>query len=270
VWVNTGNADQLFQRSGSAFITQGIASPWTAASMDSTAFWLGAGENGQGIAFKAQGYSPVRISTHATEYAWSRYSTIADAYAFVYQFAGHSFYVLTFPSANATWAFDAATESWHEWSWRNPADNTDNRHRAACCAFANGKHLVGDWENGKVYSLEPEVYTDNGDAIRFLRRTQTMNEDAARLFFESIQIDMETAVANGDCVDPQLMLRYSNDGGHTWSNWKQRSIGKVGEYGKRVRFGPTGSGRNRVWEISITDPVKRAVFGAFAAVQKGS
>ncbi len=34
------------------------------------------------------------------------------------------FYVLTFPTANVTWVFDAATEQWYEWAWRNPADNT--------------------------------------------------------------------------------------------------------------------------------------------------
>jgi hypothetical protein len=65
------------------------------------------------------------------------------------------------------------------------------------------------------------------------------------------------------------MYRYSNDGGHTWSNEKQRSIGAVGQYGQRVKIGPTGCGRNRVHEISITDPVKRAVFGASTRVSKG-
>jgi hypothetical protein len=66
-----------------------------------------------------------------------------------------------------------------------------------------------------------------------------------------------------------LMLRYSNDGGHTWSNYKQKSIGQQGEYGARVKFGPTGSGRDRVWEITMTDPVKFAVFGASARIVKG-
>jgi hypothetical protein len=197
------------------------------------------------------------------------YSTISDAFAYCFQMAGHSFYVLTFPTADATWLYDAATDRWFEWLWRDPAENVFHRHRSNCCVFFNGEHLVGDWETGKVYGLDLDTYMDDEDPIRMLRRTQCLNDDGARLFFEEVQIDMETGVANEDCEDPQVMLRYSNDGGHTWSNEKQRSIGQVGQYGARVKFGPTGSGRNRVWELAITDPVKRAVFGAFARVAKG-
>ena len=82
---------------------------------------------------------------------------------------------------------------------------------------------------------------------------------------------METGVglASGQGSDPKLMLRYSNDNGHSWSNSKEKSIGLQGEYTARVKFGPTGAGRNRVWEITMTDPVKFAVFGADVRVSKG-
>ena len=269
IWINTGDADAPFQRSGNTFIEQGCAAGGTLKAMNNTVYWLGQGKDGQGIVFKAEGYSPRRISDHALETAIAGYSTISDAFAFCWQMAGHSFYALTFPTADATWLYDAATEKWFEWAWRDPADNEFHRHRSNCCVFFNGKHLVGDWETGKVYSLEPNTYTDAGDPLKMLRRTQCLNDEGSRLFYESVEIDMETGVANADEDDPQVMLRYSNDGGHTWSNEKLKSIGQTGQYGKRVKFGPTGAGRNRVWELSITDPVKRAVFGAFARVEKG-
>jgi hypothetical protein len=206
------------------------------------------------------------------EQAIRGYSTIADAFALCFQIDGHAFYVLVFPTADATWLYDASTQQWFEWSWRNPSDNTDHRHRANCYVFFNEKHLVGDWETGKIYSLEMEVYTDNGDPIRRKRITQTLSEDGARLFFEELQIDMETGVglASGQGSDPMVMLRYSNDNGHSWSNTKQKSIGQQGDYDARVKFGPTGSARNRVWELTMTDPVKFAVFGAWARVTKGT
>jgi hypothetical protein len=271
VWVNTGDSDQLFQRSGNAFVEQGCASAWTVAAIDNTVYWLGSSKNGQGIVFRAEGYSSVRISNHALETAIAGYSTIADAYAYTYQMQGHAFYVLTFPTANATWFYDAATRQWFEWVWRDPADNTENRHRSVCCAFNGTKHLVGDWESGKVYSLEMDVYTDNEDPILRLRRAQTFSEDGAKITFESLTLDMETGVgtATGQGSDPQVMLRYSNDGGRTWSNYKQKSIGAQGQYGSRVKFGPTGSGRDRVWEVSMTDPCKFALFGASARIVKG-
>lgn len=61
------------------------------------------------------------------------------------------------------------------------------------------------------------------------------------------------------------MLRWSDDGGHTWSNEYWRDMGLVGEYGKRViwrRLGMTTKLRDRVYEISGTDPVKIAIMGA--------
>jgi hypothetical protein len=276
IFINTGDSDALFARSGNTFIEQGTVSGWTVQPMDSTVYWLGASKEGEGIVFKADGYNPRRISTHAMEQKIRGYSTISDAFAFTYQFDGHSFYVLTFPTANKTWFWDEASQEWFEWVWRNPSDNSENRHRANCCVFFNRKQLVGDWENGKISSLEMDVYTDvgpttNTDAILRKRVTQTTSEDGARLFFEDLQIDRDTGVglASGQGSDPMLMIRYSNDNGHSWSNIKNKSIGQQGQYTKRVKFGPTGSGRNRCWELTMTDPVKLAIFGAWATVTKG-
>ena len=66
-------------------------------------------------------------------------------------------------------------------------------------------------------------------------------------------------------IDPQVMLRWSDDGGHTWSNEHWRSMGKTGTYGTRViwrRLGMTLKLRDRVYEVSATDPVKIAIMGA--------
>lgn len=267
IWVNTGDVDAPFQRSGNAFIEQGTAAAFSPSKADNSVFWLGKGEQGEGVVFRAEGYSPVRISSHALETAIRGYSTISDAFSYSFQLDGHVFYVLSFPTADATWVYDVSTQQWTEWLWRDPATNEFHRHRSAWHVFNGRKHLVGDWETGEVYSLEPEVYTDAGDAIKRLRRTQTLTNAGKRLFFGELFIDMETGVANAAEASPEIMLRYSNDSGHTWSNEKTKSIGATGEYGKRVKFGPTGSGRNRVWELSMTDPVEFAVFGADVVVE---
>lgn len=272
VWLNTGNPDFPFERSSNTFIERGCGAAGSVAAMDNTVYWLGASKDGKGIVFKAEGYTPVRISNHAMEKAISAYSTLADAIAFTYEMEGHQFYVLTFPTANHTWVFDAATGEWHEWLWRKPGDNTLHRHRANCAVFFNGQQLVGDWETGKVYSLDFDTYSDNGDPIRRERTTQTISAEGERLFFSQLLVDMETGVGltTGQGSDPEVMLEYSDDGGHSWSNIKTAKIGKIGEYKRRVRFGPTGQSRNRVWRLSMTDPVKFALFGASALVEKGS
>ncbi len=64
---------------------------------------------------------------------------------------------------------------------------------------------------------------------------------------------------------PRVMLRWSDDGGHTWSNEHWREMGRIGEHSHRViwrRLGMTLKLRDRVYEVSGTDPVKIALLGA--------
>jgi hypothetical protein len=66
-------------------------------------------------------------------------------------------------------------------------------------------------------------------------------------------------------ANPQLMLRWSDDGGHTWNGERTTSLGRIGQYGTRAifrRLGMTTKIRDRVYEISGTDPVKVAIMGA--------
>lgn len=273
VFVNTGAADQLFARSGSGIIPHGAASPWTVQSFDNGVVWLSASRDGKGLVLKSQGGNPTRISDHFLEEAISHYPTIADAFAFTYQVKGHLFYVLTFPSGDATWFYDAASSSWAEWSWRDAALNIDHRHRANCYAFNDGQQLLGDWETGKVYLLDENTFTDDGAPIRRLRRTQTAGDSARRLFFGPLVLDMAVAVANDACPDPQVMLKYSDDDGFNWSDEETASLGKVGEFWTQVKFAPSGCtepGHGRVWEVSMTDPVPFTLFGADVDVTKGA
>jgi hypothetical protein len=270
VWVNTGNVNFPFERSGNVFVEHGCGAPFTLDKLDNTVFWLGADSRGAGIVWKANGYVPQRISTHAVEYAIQSYSRVDDAFSFTYQMEGHAFYVLTFPTGNATWVFDVSTGEWHQRAWLEPGSESLDRWRPSCHVFFNGKHLVGDWENGNVYSLEMDVYTDNGNPIKRVRTAMTMSTNQLRQFFYKLQINMETGIGDLTTADPKLMLRYSNDSGHTWSNYQTCSLGAIGEYSKRAIFRRMGSGRNRVWEISMTDPVKFAVFSAVLELESGN
>ena len=270
VWVNTGNADFPFERSGNVFIEHGCAAAFSLDKMDSTVFWLGSDSRGDGTVWRANGYTPIRIGNHALEYAIAHYPRIDDAFAFTYVQEGHSFYCLTFPSGNQTWVFDAASNEWHERAWFNPANGSLNRWRPSCHVFAFGAHLVGDFENGNIYALDLDTYTDNGQPIKRLRSTLALNRDQFRQFYSMLQVVMETGVGPDDNSNPQLVLRYSDDYGHTWSNEKTVSIGKVGEYKNRAIFRRLGSAYNRVFEISTTDPVKFAVINAFIEFENGN
>ena len=95
------------------FIEQGTSCIAPPVKLDNSIFWMGGDERGAGIGWRAEGYTPRRISTHAIELAWQGYATIADMVSYAYQDQGHSFWVLYFPTANATWVYDVASGMWH-------------------------------------------------------------------------------------------------------------------------------------------------------------
>jgi hypothetical protein len=271
IFVDSGSADFPFARTQTA-IEVGCAAAASVCKLDNSIFWLGEEEGGTGSVWRAQGYTPVRISTEAVEHAIQGYSRIDDAIAYAYQQEKHAFYVLTFPTANATWVYDAFTQQWHERAWRKPADGSLNRHRSNCHMFFGGEHVVGDWESGNIYALDLDYYSDNGDPMPAIRTTgHVSNPTYARMFFDLLQVDMETGVGlqSGQGSDPQALLEWSDDGGHVWSNKHSKSMGKVGQYRARCRWLRMGASRDRVYRLTITDPVKRAIIGASANVRLG-
>ena len=262
---NTGNSDFPFERTGNVFIEQGCAAPFGVAKIDNTVFWIGGNDNGSGVIWRLDGARPVRISTHAIEYALQSYSTIADCIAYAYQQEGHAFIVFSFPTAGATWVFDAATNLWHERAYLNPATGALGRHRSNCHCVFNGQHVVGDWENGNLYALDLDCFTDNGDPLPRIRAATHLSDASyKRIRFNALEIDFETGVGTqtGQGSDPQAMLDWSNDGGRTWSAQHWQTIGRVGAYKSRVRWRRLGIARDRIYRVTVTDPVKVAIIGA--------
>lgn len=269
VFFNSGAADFPFERIQGAFIEQGCAARFSIAKMGSTVFWLGQDDKGTGQVFQAQGYQPKRISTHAVEQAIQGYASLSTATAYVYQDGGHQFYVLNF--AEASWAFDMTTNLWHERAYTN--GGILERHRASCHAFAFGKHIVGDYVNGNLYQLNQSSYDDNGTAITRMRVSPHVSQDMNRMFYSKFQLDIETGTGLdglGQGVDPQVMLQFSDDGGHSWSNEKWASFGKIGARLSRAIWRRLGQSRDRVFKIVITDPVKVAILGAEIDVMEGA
>ncbi len=276
VWYNAGTPDFPFARLQGAFAEHGLAAPFSVAKLDNGLFWLGADPRGYGVVFRDQGYSGLRVSTHAVEFAIQGYSDIADAVGYTYQQEGHAFYVLIFPTANTTWVYDVAASSWHERAgWTN---GHFTRHRSNCqCNFANTT-VVGTFDSGDICALDLDVYADVGQPQRWLRSWRALptgQNNLARTIQHQLQLDIEAGVGlnSGQGSDPQINLRWSDNGGHTFGNYHSAGIGKIGEYGKRViwrRLGTTEKLRDRVYEISGTDPVKIAIMGAELTVVRAN
>ena len=268
VWYNAGTPTFPLERIQGAFNEIGCIAPNSIAKMDNSVFWLGQDARGRGIVYRAAGYIGQRISTHAVEWQIQNYADMSDAVAYTYQQEGHMFYVLNFPSANTTWVYDAATQAWHERA--SLVDGVFARHRANNQMNFNNEIVVGDFQNGKVYAFDLENYADDNQPQKWLRSWRALptgQNTLKRTAHHSLQLDCETGVGlnTGQGNDPQVMLRWSDDGGHTWSNEHWKSMGPIGRFGYRTiwrRLGMTLKIRDRVYEVSGTDPVKITILGA--------
>jgi hypothetical protein len=274
VWSNTGNADFPFERVQGGFIEKGIAAAFSAAKIDGFVFWLGRDASGMGTVYMAQGLTPQRISTHAIEQAISKYADITTAKAYTYAKDGHSFYVLNFDEA--TWVFDLSTKMWHERAYLFEGEL--QRHRSEYGVYNPhlNLHMAGDYANNKVYSIDSQVRTDDGDAIARVRTAPHISSGGKNIFHRSLTLDMETGVGldgSGQGSDPQVMLQFSNDGGHTWSSemWASagKKIGMIGDFKHRVQWRRLGRARDRVYKITATDPVNYTLIGADLDVEVG-
>ena len=295
VWYDAGTPDFPLQRIQGAFNEIGCAAAYSVAKLDNGIFWLGSDARGRGIVYRSSGYNGTRISTHAIEYAIQSYGNISDAIAYTYQQDGHAFYVLIFPSASKTWVFDVATGGWHERASFEFGEF--DRHRSNCQVNFNNEIIVGDYADGRIYAFDLDVYADDTATQKWLRSWRALpsgQNNLKRTTHHSLQLDCESGVgtaggeyelivtetgnviatATGDLfttgvenlgLDPQVMLRWSDNGGHNWSNEHWKSMGAIGETSRRViwrRLGMTLELRDRVYELSGTAPIKLAIMGA--------
>ena len=304
VWYNAGTPDFPLARIQGAFNEIGCLAAYSVAKLDNGLFWLGRDARGNGIVYRSKGYSGERVSTHAVEWQIQQYTTLEDAVAYTYQQDGHSFYVLNFPTANTTWVYDVATGLWHERAgWENNQFTRHRgncqmnyNHEIVIGDYATGLIFAYD---PTVYTEAGTIQK----WLRSWRALPTGENNLKRTTQHSLQLDCEAGVGlvsndyallgttyivtesrdslvtdpdGGDYliaslnlpepgVVPQVMLRFSDDGGHTWSNEHWKSMGRIGQTGYRTiwrRLGMTLKLRDRVYEISGTEPVKIAIMGA--------
>lgn len=254
----SGDADLVFTRT--AMMEHGCAAKYSPAKADNSVFWLGRDENGQGVVYRADGYSPSRVSTYALEAAIAGY-TVEDAFGFCYQQGGHTFYVLTFPEA--TWAFDIGTNRWTQLAWREPNTGELQRVRDNAYMFLGGKHIVGDHTDGNLYQLDLDTHTDDVALIHRERVWTVIEAGGNWIRHDELQLmaEMGVGLVSGQGSDPVVLLDWSDDGGRTWSNTRELRLGKIGEYRNRAFTKRLGLSRMRVYRLRATDPVPHRWYG---------
>ena len=232
IWNNTGVGSPPFSRE--VVIDFGTNASYSVAKGNNTIFMLASvrdGDSGQvaGIGM-ANGYGFEIVSPQSINYTISKYAITSDAIGFCYTEDGHEFYQLTFPTANATWVYDATTRLMHERSYYAGSPYIIGRHIASCYCHAWGKHFIGSYLDGKIHEMSSNYFSDGFNPIASVRISPPLEdkESGNNLFISKLQVDAETGVGslsnllvnvipNSGAIQPSA---FAYDGNYLWVSWK--------------------------------------------------
>lgn len=256
VWGLRGGSFPLIRFPNGVFDI-GCGAANSPAKKDNIAFWLADDKT-----VRMLDGSIKKISTEGVDDAIAGYSRTDDAYGMTRTVAGRATYVLTFPAAGKTWEYSLNTGLWNE------LESFDVGHwRGSWCVEAYGNTYVLDTESAKVGRLDKSVFTEFGSQVVTRMVTPPIADGNRWLFHKGLYLDFETGGESVD--DAEVMVRWSDDG-FNWQPELRRSLGKTGEYTERVAISQNlGRSKNRVYEIAISDPVKRYFLGAEGEISIG-
>ena len=281
IYVATGSLN-VFDIVTGGYIQQGSEATFGTTQLDNTLFWLGRDGNGSLVGYRAQGYLPIRISTHPIELAWQSYPKASDAVSYAYQERGHTYWVVYFPSANnfrgATWVYDVASTLWHERD--DQRNGLSYAHPSWNHAFCFGAHFVGDWNTNKLYVMSKKYLNNDGNPLIKQRTAPHIFTEQERIDHNRFELACEMGIGwpNGDQAHtiggatrpPTVFLDWSNDGGHTWTSAQGRSFGFLGETRlPRPVWRRLGQARMRTYRVTCSEDLPVKWFDAYVNATPG-
>lgn len=182
-FTNIGAATNTFASSQGTVIEIGCVARGTINKSDNVVFWYGS----NGSVYLAEGYTPVRISTHPIEQALARCNP-ANMLSYVWEDRGHKVYYITCPDGY-TWGYDLTTKRWHR-----RQSYGYNRWRLNTLTFWNGAWYGGDFQTGKIYRLSWGIMRE-GDQPLVSERIGAVGSDVQNsITIDSIELVVDTGV----------------------------------------------------------------------------
>lgn len=243
IWTVTGQTDLPFQRQPSLIFEKGCSARDTAVNIDNALFWVSETAQEGRVVYRGGQTTPQRVSTNGIE---ERLKGTAVLSAFGFVFDGHAFYALRIAGVG-TFLYDISTGAWCEW-----ASYLRSNWRIICACSAPGAPLVlGDDETGQLWTLDATVANDNGVPIV---RTVTAGIPIVGTYktLERLTLQASVGWSPSLTLEPKISARFSRDG-FTWSNWKEKSLGRRGQFSKWLRWDRQGEMRPPGMLIELTD-----------------
>ena len=262
LWFNSGQGNPPFDKIQGAAQQVGLDAIHSLADNPDFLFFFGRDKQFHSLTAGTSAVDTV-ISNPAMAKEFQTYLITDDCIGWTMELEGQWFYVATFPTQNITWVYPVGGE-WFQWG-----STPTGRIRANSYAYAFGKHLVAEHDSGDIYELDPETYTDAGDAIIRTRDSAPIHSgllgtDNKEFEINSMELILETGIGllSGQGSNPQVMVSVSRDGGKTFGT--ERFL-RVGALGQRVRVRTNGLGRFRescILRVRVSDPIYWAIYSA--------
>ena len=271
-WYNSGNPTQAFEPRSVAPLRLGCLSRDSAILADGALYFLGRDGDGGGIGvYRLNGYQPEKVSTPPIDkWLQDHKSVVPDARAFAFQILGHAFLVLTLPDV-VTLVLDLSTKLWLPYVRSSAyAMSAEPGGVWDAVTFAtNGQNLIVGGEDGNLYKLDDTIYTDNSEVMIREVILPQVYKGGLNFTLHRIEMDFEagTALTTGQGSSPIMYFNQSRDGGRTWTDARETSMGLIGDYTRRAFWTMCGTGRQVIPRFRVTDPIKTILLGATADIE---
>jgi hypothetical protein len=247
------NAGQQFERNNGAVIQRGCMANNSIQVVNGVPFWLG----NDGRVYMANGYQAEAISTPAIESELSKSADLTNCHSYQWESRGHVVYCLTI-NDGMTFCYDMATQIWH----RRESFLSKNSNAWAVVRVGNKQYCI-DRNTSNLYLFDWDYYRDD-DAFNTLvckRRTQYYHTNGQWMRCNQLFLVMNTGDVPPNTTS-EILLRYSDDSGRNWSNYRKVTLGATGEYAKDIRFYNLGRTSNRLFEIVTSGNSRREIISA--------
>ena len=272
-YYNSGNPDFPYDIILNATQEVGVLAPYSVAESDDGIFYVATTPEGGRFVYQISGQAGRVISNDEQEAFLASLDDPGECYGFIYKQAGKSFYVIQCGESAERLHVPGRTSSCLIYNikaatWETREINDGTAWRAGGHGILDGDNIVGSRLQGRYGRLDLNDYTDAGQEMVRRRRTQMFHVNRTSIDFWALELDFEAApegtVALGDGA--VIKMRYSNDGGRTWSDWLSHDLGGIGEYFTRIIWEQLGSGRERVFEFELSDAANLTLIAAYAEI----
>lgn len=254
VWQNVGNPDFPFGRS--AVVERGLIAPGAVTlAGDAVAFI-----DQDRIVRVLDGYTPKRISTHAIERIIEDEPTLSTITATSWTRQGHTF--VCFSGTTFSIVYDMTTGLWHE-----RASYGLDRWKVSFVEEFNGQLIAGHYNQSKLYTMSPDVYDEDGDALIWTVQAPAVHAYPNRVRVNRLDLRLVPGVGINSTDDwnenPSVMLDWADDG-TTFGNQTSANLGVMGDSQATVAFRRLGTTKphGRTYRISMSADVVKGIMGA--------